>query len=273
MKKTSFATERIILLAAAVLTFIFIACASRSVPQSTPVTPTQVPPPPPAPQPTPAPQPEPLETIQFTIQVGAFAKANRAADFAELMQAAGMDAYHFIDDDGLFKVRFERFDTESAALQRAAQLQEEGLIKDFYIVQPRSDGQHVTFDSRLELQKRLVKTARRFIGTPYRWGGTSQSNGFDCSGLTMTVYRLNGMDLPRNAYGQFHAGTRISRKNLQAGDLVFFATGKTDRISHVGIYSGEDKFIHAPGRGKRIRTASLSNSYFSKRYKGARRYY
>ena len=88
----------------------------------------------------------------------------------------------------------------------------------------------------------------------------------------MTVYRLNGLELPRNSRAQFQAGHPISRDDLQPGDLVFFATGSRSRVSHVGLYSGSGEFIHAPGKGKTIRSASLSNNYFKSRYAGARRY-
>ena len=71
----------------------------------------------------------------------------------------------------------------------------------------------------------------------------------------------------------FRTGNPVARRDIQQGDLVFFATGRSRRVSHVGIYSGGSHFIHAPGRGKSIRTASLENSYFRSRYKGARRYH
>ena len=213
----------------------------------------------------------PLPAIQFTIQVGAFSTVGRAARYAERMKSAGLDAYYFIDTDGLYKVRFERFGTKEAARNRALALQTRGLISDYFIIRPRPTGGRT--DPEKHLQESIVETARRFIGIPYRWGGASVSNGFDCSGLTMTVYRLNGLELPRNAYSQYLAGISIGRNALAPGDLVFFATGRSSRISHVGIYVGSGRFIHAPGRGKRIRTAALSNSYFHPRYKGARRYY
>ena len=89
----------------------------------------------------------------------------------------------------------------------------------------------------------------------------------------MTVYRLNGLELPRSARAQFGAGTPVSRSAARQGDLVFFATGRGGRVSHVGIYTGGGEFIHAPGRGKTIRTASLDSAYFRARYKGARRYF
>jgi hypothetical protein len=206
---------------------------------------------------------KPLPVIHYTIQVGAFSTVERAARYAERLAAAGLDAYHFIDRDGLSKVRFERFAVKSDARRRAEMLQARGLIEDFYIVYPRAAGVPAT----------LVDTARRFIGTPYRWGGTSARSGFDCSGLTMTVYRLNGLELPRRASAQYRTGEPVARQSLREGDLVFFATGRSGRVSHVGIYAGQGQFIHAPGRGKTIRSASLDNGYFRSRYKGARRYF
>ena len=85
---------------------------------------------------------------------------------------------------------------------------------------------------------------------------------------------LNGLDLPRNSRDQFRAGTPIKRSALRQGDLVFFATGRrSPRVTHVGIYTGGGRFIHAPGRGKTIRSASLTNGYFKRRFVGARRYF
>ena len=215
--------------------------------------------------------PSQLAAIRYTIQVGAFSTVERAAAFAIGLIHQGVDAYYFIDADGLCKVRFERFDSKEAARQRALSLQAAGSIDDFYIVQPSSDSRSV---SPIEsLRKHLVQTAGRFIGTPYHWGGESAKRGFDCSGLTMTVYRLNGLDLPRNSRAQYRAGTPVPRAELQAGDLVFFATAGKGRVTHVGLYSGGGQFIHAPGQGKRIRISSLSSRYFDRRFLGARRYF
>lgn len=226
----------------------------------------------PAPTPPAPPTIKPsLPEIEFTIQVGAFSTSERAARYADHLQTFGLDAYYFIDQDGLYKVRFERFGTREAALQRAQDLHTRALIEEFFIVHPRPDS--TLMDLRLALQESIVRTAQRFIGTAYRWGGTSQRDGFDCSGLTMTVYRLNGLELPRSAHDQFHAGTPVTRNGLQPGDLVFFATGSANRISHVGIYKGQGRFIHAPSQGNPIRTASLSNTYFDTRFRGARRYF
>ncbi len=211
-----------------------------------------------------------LPAIQFTIQVGAFSTTERAAAYADALLKLGLDAYYFIDGDGLCKVRFERFDTKAAAQQRAFELQTSGAIDAFYIVHPVVNDDPI--DPQLSLRKNIVQTAGRFIGTPYRWGGES-ARGFDCSGLTMTVYRLNGLELPRNSRAQYKAGKPIQRSAIQAGDLVFFATDGKRRVSHVGVYCGKGQFIHAPGRGKRIRISAMSNGYFTRRYMGARRYF
>jgi hypothetical protein len=210
-----------------------------------------------------------LAEIQYVVQVGAFSSPERAARCADALILDGVDAYYFVDDDGLFKVRFGSFSTRGAARQQAEALLGRGLIEAFYILRPDTR----RLGARRLLQAGLVSTARRFIGTPYQWGGASPRSGFDCSGLTMTVYRLNGLDLPRTAASQFHAGRPVSRHALQEGDLVFFNTGRRDRITHVGIYSGGGRFIHAPGSGKTIRSAFLDNRYFEARFAGARRYF
>jgi cell wall-associated NlpC family hydrolase len=212
-----------------------------------------------------------LPAIAYTIQVGAFSSAERAARLSDRLEQVGIDAYYFIDSDRLYKVRFERFDAKAAARQRAIDLQTRGVIDAFYIVSPRAGAQRSGNGSRLPAD--LARTAQSFIGTRYRWGGSSAKTGFDCSGLTMTVYRLNGLHLPRSARSQYAAGRPVSAGALRQGDLVFFTTTYRSRVSHVGIYIGNNRFVHAPGRGKSIRTTALSNRYFKKRYIGARRYF
>ena len=123
----------------------------------------------------PAPLPEPvaavpsLPTILFTIQVGAFSTPERAARYADRLEALGLDAYYFIDTDGLCKVRFERFGTYAEARHRAMALQSQGLIDDFFIVRPRVPGP--PDDQQAALRRSIVSTAYRFIGTPYHWAG------------------------------------------------------------------------------------------------------
>jgi len=223
------------------------------------------------PPPAPAPLHSELPSIAYTIQVGAFSTTGSAAALAQALEKQGLDAYYFIDEDGLCKVRLERFETKALAFARAEELQSQGRIGGFYIVQPGSFRPQE--NPQAELRRGIVRTAHRFLGTAYRWGGESAGRGFDCSGLTQTVYRLNGLDLPRNSRSQFREGTPVRKEALRKGDLVFFSTTRRDRVSHVGVYTGQGKFIHAPGRGKRIRTSSLDNRYFRRRYIGARRYF
>ena len=117
-----------------------------------------------------------------------------------------------------------------------------------------------------------MRTAERFVGVPYRWGGETSVDGFDCSGLTMVVYQLNGLNLPRTSGDQWLAGRPVEGRELAEGDLVFFATRGAGRVSHVGIYIGGENFLHAPRRGSQIQIASLSNDYYRVRYLGARSY-
>ena len=121
------------------------------------------------------------------------------------------------------------------------------------------------------IREELVRSAQSFLGVPYLWGGTSVETGFDCSGLTMTVYQLNGFDLPRTSQEQFAAGNPVGRSSLEKGDLLFFSRGE-GKVSHVGIYTGDGRFIHAAGRGKRIRVDILSKGQYRRMYFGARSY-
>jgi cell wall-associated NlpC family hydrolase len=120
----------------------------------------------------------------------------------------------------------------------------------------------------LALELRLTKTALRYLGVPYSWGGESFS-GVDCSGFVQAVFRRNGIDLPRTADAQYEVGRRISTSGLQPGDLVFFETYSVG-ASHVGIYLGEGQFVHASSSNG-VRVDSLSESYYANRFIGARR--
>jgi len=118
-------------------------------------------------------------------------------------------------------------------------------------------------------RRHIVITAKRFLGKAYVWGGTTP-RGFDCSGLSYFVYKLNGVELPRVAFSQFRhsIGQKIQRKDLEHGDLVFFQTYKRGP-SHVGIYIGQNQFIHASPRYG-VTTSSLDEPYFRQRYIGAK---
>ena len=115
----------------------------------------------------------------------------------------------------------------------------------------------------------IISTAKKYIGVPYVWGGTSPS-GFDCSGLVQYVFRQHGIQLNRTTKTQYQHGSYVAKSNLQPGDLVFFQNTYTTGISHVGIYIGSGDFIHASS-SKGVMISSLSNSYWSSHYYGARR--
>jgi cell wall-associated NlpC family hydrolase len=83
---------------------------------------------------------------------------------------------------------------------------------------------------------------------------------------------MNGLNLPRTSGEQFEAGTPVKRNELAKGDLVFFTISRGEKVTHVGVYAGDGSFIHAPGKGQTIRTDSLSDTYYEKRYIGARTY-
>lgn len=109
------------------------------------------------------------------------------------------------------------------------------------------------------------------LGIDYRPGGASPVTGFDCSGLVAHVYRQAwGLRLPQNARQQSQAGTPVGLADLQPGDLVFYDTLNRP-YSHVGIYLGNGRFVHAPRSGARVRVESLRSTYWSTRFNGARR--
>ena len=117
----------------------------------------------------------------------------------------------------------------------------------------------------------VIEAASAFRGTRYVMGGTSRS-GFDCSGFVRYILSASGgVELPRTATEQYYNGTPISRAQLQPGDLVFFKNTYKHGISHVGIYAGDGKFIHAANAHKGVRTDNLSDSYYQSHYAGARR--
>ncbi len=219
------------------------------------------------------PQKRQLMKMGHTIQAGAFARVENAARLTEKLKGQGLPATYFRAADGLFKVRFGNFATKDSARLRAQSLQQAGVIEEYYIVLPEDSAAAKRAQYGTDyLRESLVKTARDFIGVPYLWGGVSADTGFDCSGLTMTVYQLNGLDLPRHSRTQYDAGDSITQQELRKGDLIFFDTRGQGRVSHVGIYIGNGRFIHAPSRGKKIRIDALSSDYYARRFVGAKTY-
>jgi LysM repeat protein len=118
-------------------------------------------------------------------------------------------------------------------------------------------------------QNRFAQAALEYRGVRYRWGGMS-TRGMDCSGLVALVLRNYGIKAPHNSKALYKLGKSVSRENLRAGDLVFFHTTRPG-ISHVGIYIGEGKFVHASSSKGRVRVDRVDTGYYSKRLVGARR--
>ena len=130
------------------------------------------------------------------------------------------------------------------------------------------DSNVVSYTGTSEARAEVLEFAAQFLGTPYVYGGSSPS-GFDCSGFTSYVFNNTVGSIPRVAQSQFNATTHVSREELLPGDLVFFGSSASS-ISHVGIYVGDDTFIHSPHTGDVVKYESLSGNYASRFQGGGR---
>lgn len=137
-----------------------------------------------------------------------------------------------------------------------------GSPRDAYAAQRRASG--------LVFGQGVADSALTYRGTPYRSGGASP-NGFDCSGLVYFLLRQRGFNPPRTAAGLASFGRPVGKNQLQPGDIVLFANTYKRGVSHVGIYLGNDQFVHAPHTGSRVRTDILFAGYYAAKYYGARR--
>ena len=127
-------------------------------------------------------------------------------------------------------------------------------------------------DEATRLRQALVALAMQLRDVRYVRGGRSPATGFDCSGFVRYVFaHAIGLNLPANSARQFLAGVKVKRGDMQPGDLVFFHTRGKKRISHVGIYLDNGRFIHSPSAGKSVEVSSLDEAYWAKRFAGARR--
>lgn len=118
----------------------------------------------------------------------------------------------------------------------------------------------------------IIQTAKHQLGVRYRRGGDRPEVGFDCSGFVSWVLAQNGIELGRSSPDMARQGVKITRNELQPGDLVFFTSNrKRKRVAHVGIYLGGGEFIHAASNNRRIQVNDLSEDYWSRHYYGARR--
>jgi len=245
-----------------------------------------------------------LNRLGYAIQMGAFADVKNAERFTAALQQKGIEAFYFRKDNGIYAVRFGDFATRDKAQAAARRLVADRLINSFYIAPPheivfalpkeagwqkppqkeiasprpaappavpnapKSRSKGVTGD----MGAIAARTAERFVGIPYRWGGENVVDGMDCSGFVRAVYNLCGLSIPRTSRDQYKAGDPVLKDDMREGDLVFFGSS-ADSINHVGIYVGSGKFVHAPRRGEDIKLSGVDESYFEKHFVGARRYF
>jgi cell wall-associated NlpC family hydrolase len=221
----------------------------------------------------------------FAIQVGAFSQVKNAERLAARLQSQGVEAYYFRRENGLYAVRFGDYSTWDQARWSARKLVVEKVIDSFFVVDPAASP-GITRERPPELRKPTditprtrpagemgvvaARTAERFVGIPYRWGGNTVVEGLDCSGFVRAVYNLCGVNIPRTSQEQFRTGDPVALEDLHQGDLVFFGDSPV-KINHVGIYVGEGRFVHAPKRGDDIKVSAMDESYFSRRFMGGRR--
>jgi peptidoglycan DL-endopeptidase CwlO len=114
--------------------------------------------------------------------------------------------------------------------------------------------------------QRAARIALHALGIPYRWGGESPTNGFDCSGLVRWAYLGVGVDLPHSSYALYGEGRRVSRGRMRPGDVLFF-----EGLGHVGLYLGQGRMVHAPQTGRNVEIVRLARSNYGRRLIGARR--
>jgi len=145
-----------------------------------------------------------------------------------------------------------------------------GYIHSDYVTKVTSTSRAKTNTSK---GSQIVSFAKKYLGGKYVWGATGP-DAFDCSGFTQYVYKKNGVTIPRTSLEQSKKGTKVSKSELQLGDLVFFKgiNGGSNTVSHVGIYIGNGQFIHASSSTRGIVIDSLSSAYYTKKYVTAKRY-
>ncbi len=229
-----------------------------------------------------------ISRIGYAIQVGAFAEVKNAERLAGKLQSRGVEAFYFRKDSGVYVVRFGDYRSRDLARKSAEKLVAEKLIGGYFIaspdavfkqkqrvtepVEPEKSPQPAKRKTGSDMGGIAARTAERFVGIPYRWGGDNVVEGMDCSGFVRAVYNLCGINIPRTSAEQFRVGEKVERSALSDGDLVFFGSS-SDRINHVGIYVGNGRFVHAPRRGEEIRISAIEEKYFADRFVGAKRYF
>lgn len=241
-----------------------------------------------------------IKSLGYAIQVGAFSDVKNAERLTKKLQKKGIEAFYFKRENGIYAVRFGDFEKKEEASRTAKKLVLDRVISSYFIAPPWDLGREggtviqkspppslsksepsVREEPRKEPEPRKEKsdlgyiaarTAERFVGIPYRWGGDTVVDGMDCSGFVRAVYNLCGVNIPRTSREQFKVGDVVGKDELKDGDLVFFGASATE-ISHVGIFVGGGRFVHAPRRGDDIKISTMDEGYYLKRFVGAKRYF
>lgn len=193
------------------------------------------------------------------------------------------DKYYFVYEDSSLGVLYfydeELVDVEEngKTVKKKKIIQKQVKSTKAYrnLAQYRDKPEYTTgdFSPRIKASEKgaaIVEKAKQYMGVPYVWGGSTPA-GFDCSGLVQYVLNSLGIQVSRVTYTQINDGTSVTRSELAPGDLVFFSNNGD--IHHVGIYIGNDEFIHAPHTGDVVKISSLNEAYYAKEYYGARRVY
>jgi hypothetical protein len=229
-----------------------------------------------------------VSRLGYSIQVGAFSEVRNAERLTIKLQRKGIEAFYFRKDNGVYVVRFGDYPVRDKARKAAEKLVAEKMVESYFIASPDAVFSKAPKGDKSILPEKSLpprktgstgdmgvvaaRTAERFVGIPYRWGGENVVDGMDCSGFVRAVYNLCGVNIPRTSAEQFRTGDKVSRDDLVDGDLVFFGAS-SDSINHVGIYVGGGKFVHAPRRGDEIKVSTLDEKYFAGRFIGAKRYF
>ncbi len=201
----------------------------------------------------------------------------RAGQWRKVRLASGKTGYVREDFLGMRSRSGVRPQVETASSRRAGQSERSRVTSKNQRDHARRAASRAVSEGTPSAQKigggsgasAVVRTAFAFRGARYRYGGSSRG-GFDCSGFTSHVFARNGINLPHSSAAQFRCGTPVPKSQLKEGDLVFFQTTRRG-ISHVGIYIGNGRFVHASSAKGRVRVDTLASGYYAQRYRGARR--
>ncbi len=209
------------------------------------------------------------------IQAGVFLDKKDAVDLQAYLVSRGYSA-GISFQNSYWKILIGPYDAKSKADFDVRKLAAEDNIvsntSDFGADDEQAGAGNPDADVSDEMLGNVIDTAFEFLGVPYKWGGVDPKKGIDCSFFVQTIYKSFGLVLPRTSGLQFKVGRKVGRDELMPGDLVFFRKyPRGSRISHVGIYIGNDQFIHAALSAGKVTVSSLNETYFKKRFSGARR--